>query len=321
MNINVPAMKKNASATTAKFNETTHDLDLRHAGFNRDAFEQVGNGLRLVMKDGAIVFGLVDALDNEDAPVVRPKVSLRYQKAYVSGFCTLMRRGLDGYAPGYHPFDRDNQEGYVVTGLVRQNYKGTEFNVPEDGEWHEVVRKPVVGHYVRGKSYADSVGSRYASIKHDAMDIILSGHVVLLYWPGVDAKKGSELNDWLSIMLGHNQAVLDGDDELVAIYEARKSESTERKKLNRKAAKTISQQRAEKKAGKEVEATRPEDITMRLLNGEELNLSQLKPKSVVKLVDHKGRFKTSLIWNPGNEYAVESMKQAAYSGWKMQILL
>jgi len=319
MNIKVAALASVAKSNNREiFNETTRGLDLRHPEFSLEAFEQIGNEYRLVISDGAVIFGLAAEMDNPEARVIRIE-DLGVKKSFVSAHSQLLRYGSDGFVPGFHPVPQ-NERGTLQTliGYVRNNYAGVDFGaIPEDGKWYPVVSMPVAGgedRVVVGRKPIDS----HKQDKQDALDLLIDGNVFIANWPKGNNTVGEQLVTWLATVLGNTQAVLDGDDELVAIYNTRYMEAKVSNQLNSQARDILKGKSAAELD--EIAAAKSQTLVFATVGGAELVLKTLGDGSPVRFFDANGRYKGEQVWSPKSAYAVQRMEEASKKGWLAQVL-
>jgi len=236
MNTKVAALASVTTVATKEiFNETTRGLDLRHPEFSLDAFEQVGNEYRLVINDGAVVFGLAAEMNNPEARVIRIE-DLGDKKGYISAHSQLLRYGSEGFVPGFHPVPQSDRGALqTLIGYVRNNYAGMDFGaIPSDGQWYPVVSMPAAGgadQVAVGRKPVD----RYKQNKQDALDLLIAGNVFVANWPKGNNKVGEQLVTWLATVLGNTKAILENDVEAIAIYNTRYQEARVNNQLNSQA--------------------------------------------------------------------------------------
>jgi len=320
MNTNVAALASIKTVNNTKiFNETTSGLDLAHPEFSLDAFEQKANGFRVVIEKGLVVMGLEAALSSEESEVLFVD-SLDDKMVFVSALSDLLRYGAEGFVPGYHPaYIKEGSNRLVTTiGYIRSNYDGTDFGlVPEDGLWYPVVARPVAGQGTKltvGKKALDFKSQG----KHDATDLLVDGQVIAGYWPKGLNKNGEGIVKWLGIVLGHNQAIIDSDEELIAIHNTRYMEAVSDKKLNSKARVELRGKSDEEL--NVVAAAGTQELVMTTINGDALIFTELGSGSPVRFYNGSGRYQGQQTWNPENAYSVQKFQEAAKMGWAVQVL-
>lgn len=320
--INVAALDSiKTDAQSEVFNQTTFGLDLRIKGFEKDGFEQIGNGFSLVYRDGVVAIGKVEALADPETKAKGKLIgvkelgydSFESRKQMVSGFSRLVRYGAEGFEVGFHPAGKGDRE-FGVVGYARNNYKGMDLQIPQDGNWHEVVTRPMPGQ--GSKSYCSNKELFWkAQIQHDAIDYALDGYVITMYWPQGFTDNGENMLDWLLVVLGHNQAILDGDEKLVAIYETRYNEGKMNGQLQEAARKVMAPLSKDER-----QETASQAVVMMTQDGREITLSDLSDGSLVRFVNSTGIHKGQQVWYNNNPYVAERFRQAAQRGLLAEVV-
>ena len=320
MNTNIPAFANANNTVSDKvvFNQSTNGLDLRIEGFSLDAFEQVGNGVRLVIKDRVVGLGTEAALEDPNSRVFRVQ-NLTQAKAAVSAFATLIQsKDPSSFKIGFHPragIDRDVFQ-FGEVGLVKSNYKGFDIaDIPADNKWHGLMETPVAG---GGTSYyiGKAVSSTYQQITHEMIDLIIDGFIIQAVWPEPKDSKMQGLSNFLAVTLGANDASLGDDEELKAIYATRYNEAVNAKKLDRKAAATLAQVEPEQRKAVALQ----QDLVMVQTNGEELDVLSLSPGQLVRFEDRTGRHQGQRAWRPESPYCIQAFAEAAKMGMYVELL-
>ena len=320
MNTNVKALASlSAQNDTVVFNNTTQGIDLRHPEFSLESFEQKGNGFRLVIDNGMVVFGRTDAMDSSEA-IVKRLDSLTEKQAFISAHSQLMRYGAEGYVPGFHPLpERDSKMLTTKIGYVRSNYAGSDFGfIPEDGLWYAVVSQPVAGSAQEVITVSKKAEDNYTQAKHNALDLLIDGIVFVANYPKGETERGEQLVTWLATVLGNTKAILENDEEAIAIYRTRYQERVIDRQLNRKAANTLRGKSDAELAQHAKEVS--DELIMATLDGGEIIISDLGNGSPVRFYTSNGRYKGQQVWNPASAYAVQKIQEAAKMGWVAQVL-
>ena len=320
MNTNINALiSRTAQNDTVIFNDTTSGLDLRHPEFSLEAFEQKGNGMRLVIKDGLVVFGKESSMDSDKA-VVKFLEDLSEKQDFISAASQLMRYGFEGFVPGFHPAPaRESNKLNTKLGVVKSNYAGNDFGfIPEDGQWYAVVSAPVAGSKEEVVKVSAKAEDYFTQTKNEAIDLLIDGMVFAAYWPKGETTRGEQLVNWLATVLGHNQAVIDGDEGAQAIYRTRYNERVMDKNLGKKAANVLRGKSAEELAAfaKEQGA----ELILTTIDGGEIIVSELGTGSPIRFYGANGRYKGQQVWNPASAYSVQKIEEAAKMGWAAQVL-
>lgn len=304
---------KTAQATTPAFNESTFDLDLRFDSYSRDSFQQVNGEYALVIFNGGTVrVGKTEAMAAPTADkILRPRLSFTQKKLYLSAMNQALRYGTDGFVPGFQPkYNADEVKGFGVIGFVKDNFAGQDFGpIPNDGQWHEVIARPIVG-TGEMKSFVTTDEVRYQTAQRkDALEFLAAGFILEIYLP-------ANLDDWMAVSVGWNQAVIDNDEGLQAIYQTHYNEAKFERQLNDKARKELSGLSDEEKVEKANSGT----LVVMSVDGNELNVRNLGDGSVIRLQDSRGNHKGQIVWNPANAYTVQKMREAAKNGMEVEVI-
>ena len=319
MNTKINAVvRPNVEKETVVFNNTTEGLELGHPKFSLEAFEIKGNGMRLVIDNGLVVFGREDALANAENAAVFVD-DLGQKMTFISAATQLMRYGFKGYVPGFHPLpERDSNRLTTKIGYVCDNYAGNDFGVIPAGGWYPVIEKPVAGKQGKVVQVGKKALEQCAQDKHNAIDLLIDGKVIAGYWPKGNTERGEQIVTWLDTVIGHTQAILDNDEQLIAIYKTRYNERVTDRLLNWKAARNLrglSEEELDVSAKVQVA-----DLIMTTVDGDAIIMSEVGTGSSVRFYNASGRYQGQQTWVPTNAYSVQKFQEAAKMGWTAQVL-
>lgn len=311
-------------STKVTFDESTFELDLTHPAFNRESFVQDAGTYGFMMQGTRIMFGKVSSLETGDAQVYDIAYNMsdawKRQESAITAYKDVVTRP-DDYVVGLHKAGKE--------WLVSADYSGdiTDLTpdqdsiemllaqverLPNDGEFYFVHKiasingsLPVLR--VSDKPLRESGNGAYRTYAHQAIDHLLCGNIITFSW-----KEDHSLNKKLAIILGSVQAVIDGDEELQAIYRQHYASAIVRKQANRAAAREIAQTKA---ANETVDYS--DIVVMDKVSGNEIVVNSLDA-CVLAFVDDTGRVKTTLRFNPENVYDLGTVQRLASKGWEVQ---
>ena len=312
---------RNQVQTTARqaFTESTFELDLTHPDFNREDFVLDADDYVFRMAGRDIMFGSLEAWTNDNVAIYDIFSGMEDAMTRQLQAVTALKKVIEtpeNYVIGLHK----KGSGWVVS----RSYQGGITALTPNAEaasalFAQLEKLPAdpVGeifypvHMLPGLAGGPSVmrvsnkplftkAERYT---HFAIDQLLSGNMIHFNW-----KPELDQNKWLAVVLGSIQAIVDGDEDLQAIYRQNYDNAVTQKQVNYAAYKDV---KARQEAGEVIVSS---EITAMDGEGNEINLVTFG-KAVLSFRDQHGRVRASLVFDPANPVSCRTAEKYLERGY------